>query len=503
MAAAAEIEMQAAPGVDSDEEVTTDGVRLLTERSTIAACGSWWSRQSNCRRFAFAAALLIAGGAVAVIVAVPGLDRPADAPIDGGSGSGPADNSGSAPSHDRPAPHGGNRLVLVSLDGFRWDYADAFPDDVPTLQSFARHGVKAKAMRPAFPSKTFPNHYTLVTGLYPESHGIVLNKFYDPEFDATFTLRNGSPREGRWWGGEPLWVTAVKAGVRSGCVFWPGSEAEIAGHRPTYYLQYDGNMPYRARVEQLIQWAALPDAEAPSVFTLYMEAVDTAGHRFGPLTPEVRQAMQAVDDALAYLLQLLEENGMADTTDIVVVSDHGMTEMSASRVLFLDDYIAMSDVTVIDTSPILSIVPNPPLTAESLVDTLKDVSPHLQVFLKQDGPPDWHYQNNRRITEVVGVLELGWELQERRSDFTGHLWGLGSHGFNNSQTDMGASFFARGPSFREGFAPLEFDNLHIYELCCLLLGLDPAPNNGTLGAISHVLKSDVLMQLVRDRDAAA
>jgi predicted AlkP superfamily pyrophosphatase or phosphodiesterase len=234
---------------------------------------------------------------------------------------------------DAPAP-----LILVSLDGFRDGYARRY--DAPALDRMARTGTKADYLKLAFPTKTFPNHYTLVTGQYPARHGIISNNIYDPAFDASFSLGNTEAiRNARWWGAEPIWVTAEKQGLTAATYFWPGSEAAIGGVRPTYWRRYDGSVPGAERVDQVLQWLDRPPSERPDLVTLYFSAVDGAGHAEGPRSPAVAEAVTAVDGYLERLYDGLRARGQAEKVNVIVTSDHGMAPLSRERVIFLDDYL--------------------------------------------------------------------------------------------------------------------------------------------------------------------
>lgn len=181
-------------------------------------------------------------------------------------------------------------------------------------------------MRPIFPSKTFPNHYTLVTGLYAESHGLVGNSMYDPDTDEYyFTMGPPEPDQAKWWAGEPLWTTVQKAGLSAACVFWPGSDVAIGGVLPDRYLQWDSSLSYEGRVAALIQYF---NEDKPSFATIYFDGVDHNGHIHGPFAPGVQAALSQVDATIGGLVRSLDEIGMLSTTDIIITSDHGMVQTS-------------------------------------------------------------------------------------------------------------------------------------------------------------------------------
>src|ERR1700680_2226694 len=220
-----------------------------------------------------------------------------------------------------PAALKAHYLVLVSLDGFRWDYARR--DGATHLLALGKQGVWApQGMIPSFPSLTFPNHFTIVTGLYPEHHGIVANSFYDPKRKERFSYTDPkSNGDGSWYGGTPLWVLAEQQGMRSASFFWPGSEAEIQGKRPSYYMSYDHKFPDEKRVEQVLAWLRLPPDKRPHFITLYYSNVDDAGHVFGPAAPETGEAVRHVADMIGALTDGIATIGLP--VDLIVVSDHG------------------------------------------------------------------------------------------------------------------------------------------------------------------------------------
>ena len=372
-------------------------------------------------------------------------------------------------------------IVLISLDGFRRDYLERHAP--PTLLALADEGVIADAMIPSFPTLTFPNHYTIVTGLRPQNHGIVNNNMYDPVFQAAFSLGNEGPREDRWWGGEPIWSTAEKQGVRSAAVFWPGTEAEIAGARPTRWMRYDEAIPYATRVDSVLAWLSLPRAERPRFITLYFDEPDHTGHQAGPMSAEVRGAVLKGDSALSRLVAGLRERGLYDAVNLIVVSDHGMTEVTPERHVFVSD--------VLDTAAFRLVAGGPVFMGWSrtgdnagMVAALKRL-PHVSAWLKEDVPARLHFNDHRRITPVVAVADDGWVIAGNRS------WRAsagGRHGYDNALPSMRTIFIARGPAFRRGARIPEFSNVDVYSLLARVLGLTPAPNDGSLAILGAALR---------------
>lgn len=382
-----------------------------------------------------------------------------------------------------PAPTPAYATVLVSLDGFRWDYIDRPP--AVHLRALAARGVRAKRMVPAFPSKTFPNHYTLVTGLYPEHHGIISNTMWDDAIGKTFSLGAREVMvDPRWWGGEPLWVTAVKAGRKSASYFWPGSDLAISGVLPTYYHVYDGRVPNADRVRGVLEWLSLPPANAPVFVTMYMSDVDAAGHDFGPDAPQTDSAIARVDSMVGAVVAGLAAHGLADRVNLIVVADHGMTATSPDRQIFLDDYLDLATVRVVDWSPVAAIESKDGHD-DSLYARLRHAHPRLAVYRKQEMPPRWHYRSNPRITEIIAVAADGWSIASRERPLRGPG---GNHGYDNELVSMGALFVATGPAFRRGLVVEPFQSIHVYALLARITGLPPRPNDGSLDSVRALLK---------------
>lgn len=383
------------------------------------------------------------------------------------------------------APTPGNQaVVLISLDGFRADYLDR--PVARNLQALGHDGVRAQWMTPSFPTKTFPNHYTIVTGLYPEHHGIVANNIRDAEL-GSFTMADSlAVRDGRWWGGEPIWVTAEKQGKRAANFFWPGSEAEIEGVRASIWKRFDDKFPRAARVDSVLDWLSRPIGAAPSLVTLYFSDVDHAGHTFGPMAPQTDSAIARVDSMIGRLMAGLTARGLADRVNVIVVADHGMRATPKDRLIALDDYLSLDDVDVIDWTPVGAIAPKPG-KLEAVYARLKNAHPHLQVYLKSEVPARFHFNSNPRITPLVLIADEGWSITRRdRVD----SWSAtsASHGWDNTLPSMRALFVAAGPAFRRGVVVPAFQNIHVYDLMCAILGLKPAPNDGSPDSTRAMLR---------------
>ena len=369
-------------------------------------------------------------------------------------------------------------LILVSFDGFRWDYIGR--GETPHLTALAARGVRAEGLIPSFPSFTFPNHYTIVTGLSPEHHGVIANTMDDPGWPERFTMAGLTSRDQRWWGGEPMWVTARKQNRRAGSVFWPGSEAAVQGIRPDYWLPFDDEMPNVDRVNHLVDLLSLPDAERPSFLTLYFSEVDHVGHDYGPDAPEIPEALRHVDASLGLLEDAIRDLHLGDRTTLVVVSDHGMAPVSDQQVIFLDDYLDLSTVEVVEWGELVQLRPRRG-TADDISRAIQGRHPSMAVYKREEMPERFHYRANARIPPVLAQAAEGWEITSHarwQSDLERHRKRGGAHGYDPRLKSMHGLFVAAGPGVRRGVVAPEFENIHIYEFLCGILGVKPAKNDG-------------------------
>ena len=366
-------------------------------------------------------------------------------------------------------------LILVSIDGWRWDYLDRFKP--PTLSALGARGVVSDGLIPTFPSKTFPNHYTLVTGLYPGRHGIVSNNMRDPALPGLFSLTNDDvQKDTRWWGGVPLWVTVEAQGQAAGTMFWPGSDVEIAGDRPSRWRPYDHDYPNDRRVDDVITWLKEPEATRPTFITLYFSDVDSAGHDSGPESPELAVAVRDIDAVMGRLVAGIRSAGIESRTNLVVVSDHGMSPNARERTIVIDDYINLDDVDLVDVSPVLGVSPKRG-SVDDLYRALKDKHPRLTVYRNEDLPERYRLAGHPRYPAVIGIADDGWDVVSRQR-LTRDYGERGNHGYDPMHRSMHGLFIAAGPAFREGMKAPQFDNVHVYELLCRVLGVRPASNDG-------------------------
>jgi predicted AlkP superfamily pyrophosphatase or phosphodiesterase len=371
--------------------------------------------------------------------------------------------------------------ILVSIDGLRPDYLDR--GTTPNLNALAAAGVKA-AMRPSFPTKTFPNHYTIVTGLRPDRHGIVDNSMVDAARpDVTFSLGNATQAlDPFWWNGaEPLWATAEKAGIRTATMFWPGSEVAIGDRRPANWLRFDENISGAQRVETVIDWMRRPAANRPQFVTVYFDTVDTAGHDHGPDAPETDAAMAEVDARIGDLVAGLKALGRS--ANFVITSDHGMTATSAERVVPLQSMVDPAKVKVLVDGPYAALRPLPGAEAEVWA-SLSKPRPHVTCWRKEEIPERFQYGRHPRVPPFFCLAESGWTITNpaREPRFGG------AHGYDNHAPEMNAVFIASGPSIAKGAALPLFDNVHVYPLLARLVGVAPRPSDGDPAVLAPVLR---------------
>lgn len=381
-------------------------------------------------------------------------------------------------------------VVLLSLDGFRWDYQDLF--HTPNLDRIAAAGVRADGLVPVFPVKTFPNHYAIATGMYVDAHGLVGNDFCEPAFDACYSLGNRAEVENaRWYRGEPIWVTAETQGMVSASYFFVGSEAPVMGVQPTEWHRFDADVAYETRVARVLAWLALPPETRPHLVTFYFEETDTKGHDFGPDAPEMREAVDMVDRLIGDLLDGIAALPHGDQVHVVVVSDHGMGAFSAGQTYFLADLLELGEgVDVRGTGAhMLLYVDGDDARKDALRDRLAAVLPRASVYRVGEVPERLHYaRGGARLGDIVIVPDFGWSVvpwsAAQRPGRDGR-----THGWHRDTPEMQGIFLAMGPRIRRGERVPAFENVHVYPLIAEILGLDPNPAiDGRLEAVAGVLR---------------
>jgi predicted AlkP superfamily pyrophosphatase or phosphodiesterase len=412
----------------------------------------------------------------------PGAPPPAAAPGD-------PDRQGSGginlPRH-REKPH----VLLISLDGFRPDYIDRY--EMPSLRRLARDGVRARALVPVFPTMTFPNHLSLVTGLHPDRHGIVGNSFYDPVLERAYSMSDAKATgDSAWYRGEPIWATAEMQGMVAACFFWPGSDAAIKGTRASYWKPYDGSVPNDVRIDTVLEWLGMPDDRRPHLITLYMSDVDSASHRTGLWSPEIEAAVLRVDQAVGRLLDGIARLPVRDSVYVVVASDHGMADVKEE--IAIDTLIDMTGIRIGTSGPVtnLHVVSGGTTRALAVRDGLNRKLRNGRAWLRADVPARLRHSSDPRIGDVVAIMDEGYTLipTTRPADRARRL--TATHGWDSALPSMQATFLVAGPGVRAGAAIPPVNNVDVYPFLTELLGLRPAA--GIDG------RASVVRELVIDR----
>jgi predicted AlkP superfamily pyrophosphatase or phosphodiesterase len=374
-------------------------------------------------------------------------------------------------------------VVMLSMDGFRWDYASRV--ETPWLDYIASRGVMAAYSKPAFPTKTFPNHYSMATGLYPDNHGIVDNNFTCP-VNGTYRLGDrNSVENGAFYLGEPIWVTAEKQNVVSASYFWVGSEAPVQGMQPTYWKQYDGNVPFTNRIDTVIHWLRLAEQLRPRLITFYFQEPDGLGHSVGPDSPEIDKLVIELDSLVGVLITGLKNLPWYDQINLIVTSDHGMMEISPER------YVDISEFTPRNWyqrthggNPILHVTPKEGLL-DSVINILQRVD-NISVWKKEDVPARLNYGKSDRIEQLVILADSTWSIgwgKPRDSYNTG-----GAHGWDNASKDMHTIFYAMGPAFKVNHKHPPIEVVDLYPLIAKILGLAPAEVDGKFERVEGMLR---------------
>lgn len=369
-------------------------------------------------------------------------------------------------------------VVMVSLDGFRWDYPTIF--DTPHLNTLARLGVKAKSMQPCYPTKTFPNHYSIVTGLYPDHHGIVNNNFYDPSTQKIFTLKTAAKKDSTFYGGNPIWNLAEKQGVKAACFYWPGSDTGFKS--ASIYKEYDESVSYETRIDTVVSWLRLPEKERPHLITLYFDQPDETGHNYGPLSEENKKMVPKVDAVIGQLMQKMDALPIGKEINLIVVSDHGMTPIYNDKKVAVLDYLKpewYGYAAVIN--PIMSIQAKEGFH-DSIAQALDKVK-NIKWYSSKNVPKRLHFGSNPRTLDFVVEAEKEFSLVYKME----HKVEGGTHGYDNQMKDMQAIFYAKGPNFKVGKEVKSFRNVSVYPLIAAILGLKTEAIDGDLDEVKGML----------------
>jgi alkaline phosphatase D len=371
-------------------------------------------------------------------------------------------------------------VVILSMDGFRWNYTDRVP--TPNFDKIALTGVKG-VVQSSFPTKTFPNHYSIATGLYPDHHGIVNNTFYDPGRKTVYKISDRSKVEdGYYYGGEPIWNTAEKQGVRTASYFWVGSEADVQGMHPSIWKVYDHYFPWNRRVDSVIAWLQLPEKQRPHLILWYVPEPDGTGHKYGPESTEIDNMVMKLDTLLGYFMTSLEKLPLAAKVNVIITADHGMQEFKKENTVVLKDLLKKDWYSyAYGSNPVYNIWAEQGCK-DSIINALSKVQ-HIKVYDKKTIPQRLHYMTNERCGDMVVVADSGYALVYKSSQIP-HNAVAGTHGYDNANSNMNAIFYAYGPAFKQGFQAPLFQNIDIYNLIAHILELKPAPNDGDNGGFA-------------------
>ena len=378
-----------------------------------------------------------------------------------------------------------NYVLLVSMDAYRWDYPELY--NTPVLDKLETEGVKSNSLIPVYPSKTFPNHYSLATGLYPDNHGIISNTFYDEELQHLYRIGDRSAVEnGAFYEGEPIWTTVEKNDMIAASMFWVGSEADVNGHQPTYWNRYDGSIPFEARVDSVINWLSLPKKLRPRFITLYFHQPDGVAHDYGPVSEQTDSVVTYLDGIIGLLTDRLNDLAVAKRLNLIVVSDHGMGEVSGEKVVNLKEHIP-EELVEYFTGSNPSILVDPVDEYLDSVHVLLNNIPHVKAWSAESMPEHYTYGKHRRFPGLVAEADSGWSIIA--TDRPGYsMRSKGTHGYDPANTDMHGIFYAKGPAFKKGFKSGSLHNVDIYNIVCRIFDIESAPNDGSQDRIENIFK---------------
>jgi len=376
-------------------------------------------------------------------------------------------------------------VILISADGFRHDFAKKYHAE--NLLRLSNEGVAASSMIPSFPSLTFPNHYTIVTGLYPAHHGLVNNSFYDPNTKRSYAMSKANAvRDSSWYGGTPLWVLAEEHQMLSASFYWVGSEAAMHGVRPTYYYYYNEKISIDDRIQVVKDWLQLPAGKRPHLITFYLPEVDHAAHRYGPESKETGEAVQFVDKAIGKMVASI--SSLQLPVNFIFLADHGMTTVDTVKGIALPAAIDTLKFIIPNSDALLQLYAKNSADILPTYEKLKAGAGDYDVYLTSQMPKRWHYSkaddNYNRIGDIILIPHL-----PKVFNIGGRRITPGKHGFDPALTDMHATFFAWGPAFKQNKKTGDFENVNVYPLVARILELDYTERiDGKLNVLKKILK---------------
>nr|XP_017530978.2 ectonucleotide pyrophosphatase/phosphodiesterase family member 7-like [Manis javanica] len=383
-----------------------------------------------------------------------------------------------------------NKLLLISFDGFRWDYDQDV--DTPNMDRLALQGVKAKYLTPPFVTMTSPSHFTTISGRWIEDHGVIHNMMFNTETNLKHSFKT-TQNKTEWWdnGVLPLWITAQRQGRKTASFHYPGGGAKYKGEAvqrslvESYTHPNSNETEWRENIDIVMNWFTKEDFD---FVTLYYGEPDNVGHQFGPETENRRMIIQQIDRTIGYLVETIERYSLTEHLNVIITSDHGMTTVKKKpnvTEILLTNYIKFRDMIkfhIVDYGGFGMLLPKPG-QEEAVYQVLKNAHPHLNVYKKEEFPERFHFAKHQRVLPIVMYADSGYNINGQLIIY----FNKGDHGFDNVYMDMKTIFRAFGPDFKKNHLTEPFDSIHIYPLMCKLLGITPEPHNGSLAVTQEML----------------
>ena len=360
-------------------------------------------------------------------------------------------------------------VLLISFDGFRADYIDWY--DTPNFDQIKLNGVKAKSLKPVFPTKTFPNHYSIATGMYVENHGLIGNQFLDKKLNEFYQTKDREKVEDkRFYGGEPIWSTAEKQGLKTASYFWVGSEAQAGGHYPSIWKKYDQKQSFDARIDSVIKWFEKPIKNRPRLVLLYFHEPDNTGQKYGPRSKENKLMVESVDRTIGNILNKLKTLTIYKKLNVILVSDHGMTEIDKTKKIVLSKYIDTKKIKMEGSGAYTLLYSDENNEIEKSYLKLKQLS-NIDVYKKENIPDKWRFKRHHRIKDILIVAKEGWTILKDNLEGSYYFYSKAAHGYDNDLQSMQAIFFAQGPAFKKDYTISSINNIDIYPLIAHILNI--------------------------------
>ena len=360
-------------------------------------------------------------------------------------------------------------VLLISFDGFRADYIDWY--DTPNFDQIKLNGVKAKSLKPVFPTKTFPNHYSIATGMYVENHGLIGNQFFDKKLNEFYQMKDREKVEDkRFYGGEPIWSTAEKQGLKTASYFWVGSEAQAGGHYPSIWKKYDQKQSFDARIDSVIKWFEKPIKNRPRLVLLYFHEPDNTGQKYGPRSKENKLMVESVDRTIGNILNKLKTLTIYKKLNVILVSDHGMTEIDKTKKIVLSKYIDTKKIKMEGSGAYTLLYSDENNEIEKSYLKLKQLS-NIDVYKKENIPDKWRFKRHHRIKDILIVAKEGWTILKDNLEGSYYFYSKAAHGYDNDLQSMQAIFFAQGPAFKKDYTISSINNIDIYPLIAHILNI--------------------------------